>query len=97
MFLAGILGISRTGEAISAKFLIQVRAPIAHVCRLCLLLPPLYQAAILIASMTVTYGSVSSLQAKRGLPLPNQVIGWICFGKADHCITHLMYLILPYT
>lgn len=32
-------------------------------------------------SLIVTRSSVSSLQAKQGLPLGNQVVGWFVLGK----------------
>lgn len=37
----------------------------------------LFQGVLVVASMLVTASSVHSLQAKRGLPLMNQVIGWL--------------------
>ncbi|KAF8579724.1 PigN-domain-containing protein [Ramaria rubella] len=42
----------------------------------------LLQGLLIIFSMIITYSSVSNLQAKRGLPLLNQVTGWICFATA---------------
>ncbi|KAF8527215.1 PigN-domain-containing protein [Gautieria morchelliformis] len=41
-----------------------------------------HQAIIILASMAVTYSSVLSLQGKHGLPLSNQIIGWLCFVLA---------------
>lgn len=40
-----------------------------------------FQIGLIFLAMIVTKSSVSSLQAKQGLPLGNQVIGWIILGK----------------
>ena len=41
------------------------------------------QIGLVVLSMIVTRSSVSSLQAKRGLPFGNQVVGWIILGKPN--------------
>lgn len=35
------------------------------------------QIGLILLAMIVTWSSIASLQAKRGLPLGNQVIGWL--------------------
>ncbi|KIJ33852.1 hypothetical protein M422DRAFT_264143 [Sphaerobolus stellatus SS14] len=37
------------------------------------------QVILIILSMIVTASSIQSLQAKQGLPLQNQIAGWLCF------------------
>lgn len=39
------------------------------------------QVGLIVLAMIVTRSSVASLQAKRGLPLGNQVVGWIVLSK----------------
>lgn len=39
------------------------------------------QIGLIILSILVTRSSVQSLQAKQGLPLGNQMVGWLIFGK----------------
>lgn len=39
------------------------------------------QIGLILLSMIVTRSSAASLQAKQGLPLGNQVVGWIVLGK----------------
>jgi len=39
------------------------------------------QVGLIALAMLVTRSSVASLQAKRGLPLGTQVVGWITLGK----------------
>ena len=39
------------------------------------------QIGLIILAMFVTRSSVASLQAKQGLPLGNQVIGWLIIGE----------------
>lgn len=39
------------------------------------------QIGLVVLAMVITRSSVSSLQAKRGLPLGNQVIGWLILSK----------------
>ena len=41
------------------------------------------QTGLIFLAMVVTRSSIGSLQGKRGLPLGNQVVGWIVLGKAD--------------
>ena len=35
------------------------------------------QIGLILLAMIVTWSSIASLQAKRGLPLGNQVVGWL--------------------
>lgn len=39
------------------------------------------QIGLIILAMFVTRSSIASLQAKQGLPLGNQVMGWLIIGK----------------
>ena len=52
------------------------------------------QIGLILLAMVITRSSVSSLQAKRGLPLGNQVTGWIVLSKfmfiLDEYVWHLM-------
>lgn len=41
------------------------------------------QIGLILLAMVITRSSVSSLQAKRGLPLGNQVMGWIVLSKLN--------------
>jgi len=41
------------------------------------------QIGLVALAMFVTRSSVASLQAKTGLPLGTQVVGWAVFGKFD--------------
>ncbi|KAI4198874.1 MAG: hypothetical protein LQ350_005023 [Teloschistes chrysophthalmus] len=43
------------------------------------------QIGLIMLAMVVTRSSVASLQAKRGLPLGNQVIGWLVLSMEPHC------------
>ena len=38
------------------------------------------QMGLIVLAMLVTRSSVASLQARRGLPLGNQVVGWLVLG-----------------
>ena len=38
------------------------------------------QIGLILLAMLVTKSSIASLQAKRGLPFGNQVVGWIVLG-----------------
>ena len=38
------------------------------------------QIGLIVLAMVVTKSSVTSIQAKQGLPLGNQVVGWIVLG-----------------
>lgn len=40
------------------------------------------QIGLIMLAMFVTQSSIASLQAKRGLPLGNQVIGWLILSMA---------------
>lgn len=45
------------------------------------------QIGLIILSMLVTKSSVTSIQSKRGLPLGNQVVGWLVLSiEQDACI-----------
>ena len=39
------------------------------------------QVGLIVLAMIVTRSSVASIQAKRGLPVGNQVVGWLVLGK----------------
>ena len=39
------------------------------------------QIGLIVLAMIVTISSIKSLQAKRGLPIGNQVVGWLVLGK----------------
>ena len=39
------------------------------------------QIGLVLLAMIVTRSSIASLQAKRGLPFGNQVVGWIVLGN----------------
>lgn len=41
------------------------------------------QIGLILLAMIVTRSSALSLQAKQGLPIGNQVVGWIVLGKFD--------------
>lgn len=41
----------------------------------------LEQIGLVILTIIVTRSSALSMQAKQGLPLGNQVVGWIALGK----------------
>jgi phosphatidylinositol glycan class N len=40
------------------------------------------QVGLIMLAMFVTRSSIASLQAKRGLPLGNQVVGWLILGMS---------------
>ena len=39
------------------------------------------QTGLIMLAMVVTRSSVASIQAKRGLPLGNQIVGWLVLSK----------------
>jgi phosphatidylinositol glycan class N len=41
------------------------------------------QTGFIVLAMIVTRSSVLSLQAKKGLPRGNQIVGWIVLGKTS--------------
>ena len=41
------------------------------------------QIGLIVLAMVVTRSSIASLQAKRGLPLGNQVTGWLILGTTS--------------
>ena len=41
------------------------------------------QVGLILLAMIVTRSSVASLQAKRGLPLGNQIVGWLVLGRTS--------------
>lgn len=45
------------------------------------------QIGLIMLAMIVTRSSVASLQAKRGLPLGNQVVGWTILSMQNICIS----------
>ena len=40
------------------------------------------QVGLIVLAMIVTKSSIASLQAKKGLPFGNQVVGWIVLSKS---------------
>ncbi len=42
------------------------------------------QMGLILLAMFVTRSSIASLQAKRGLPLGNQVVGWLILSTKSH-------------
>ena len=38
------------------------------------------QIGLIVLAMVVTRSSINSLQAKRGLPVGNQIVGWLVLG-----------------
>jgi phosphatidylinositol glycan class N len=40
-----------------------------------------FQVGLIVLAMIVTTSSVASLQARQGLPLGAQIVGWIVLGK----------------
>lgn len=40
------------------------------------------QIGLIVLAMVITHSSVASLQAKRGLPLGNQISGWLVLSKS---------------
>lgn len=41
------------------------------------------QIGLILLAMIVTWSSIASLQAKRGLPLGNQAVGWLVLSTAS--------------
>lgn len=41
------------------------------------------QIGLILLAMIVTWSSIASLQAKRGLPLGNQVVGWLVLSTTS--------------
>ena len=48
------------------------------------------QTGLITLAMVVTRSSSISLQAKRGLPLGNQVVGWLVLGKSPIVLSKSM-------
>lgn len=46
------------------------------------------QIGLIVLAMVVTRSSIASLQAKRGLPLGNQVTGWLILGMSEAPYVH---------
>lgn len=46
------------------------------------------QIGLILLAMIVTWSSVASLQAKRGLPLGNQVVGWLVLSTTSLILFH---------
>lgn len=40
------------------------------------------QVGLILVTMIVTRSSIRSLQAKQGLPIGNQVVGWLVLGRS---------------
>lgn len=43
------------------------------------------QIGLIMLAMIVTRSSIASLQSKRGLPIGNQVVGWLILGMSPIC------------
>jgi GPI ethanolamine phosphate transferase 1 len=41
------------------------------------------QVGLIVLAMVVTRSSIESLQAKRGLPTGNQLVGWLVLGRPE--------------
>ena len=53
------------------------------------------QLVLILASMSVTASSIRNLQAKTGLPLMNQVLGWVVLGMCVSVpIAHRSFFLL---
>ena len=51
------------------------------------------QVGLILLAMIVTRSSVTSLQAKKGLPAGNQVVGWVVLGKASRPLKVWVFLV----
>lgn len=49
------------------------------------------QVGLIVLAMIVTRSSIASLQAKKGLPLGNQLMGWIVLGEIRDRTETLLY------
>lgn len=49
------------------------------------------QIGLVALAMIVTWSSVSSLKTKEGLPLGNQIVGWITFGESNQSAASCSY------
>lgn len=49
------------------------------------------QIGLILLAMIVTWSSIASLQAKRGLPLGNQVVGWLVLSTTSPILFHQMF------
>ena len=52
------------------------------------------QIGLIMLAMVITRSSVASLQAKRGLPLGNQVIGWFVLSKSPKSYIILLIILI---
>lgn len=48
------------------------------------------QVGLIVLAMIVTSSSISSLQAKRGLPVGNQVVGWLVLGERHFILSIIL-------
>ena len=76
MLLAGLLG-ALSHDASASPHRLRITTALAAQCTLVLL------------SMLVTARSAASLRAKRGLPLLNQVAGWVILGAQSSSSTRI--------
>lgn len=49
------------------------------------------QIGLILLAMIVTWSSIASLQAKRGLPLGNQVVGWLVLSTTSPILFHQIF------
>lgn len=49
------------------------------------------QIGLILLAMVVTWSSIASLQAKRGLPLGNQVVGWLVLSTISPILFHQIF------
>lgn len=51
------------------------------------------QIGLILLAMIVTWSSIASLQAKRGLPLGNQVVGWLVLSTTSPLSSSIKHLL----
>ena len=49
-----------------------------------------FQIGLIVLAMIVTSSSIRSLQAKQGLPVGNQVVGWLVLGKPHSTVISIL-------
>jgi phosphatidylinositol glycan class N len=67
----------------TSRLIIGVQVRKSHVTTLDPNLTHIYQVGLVAVAIIVTRSSVISLQAKQGLPLGTQVVGWLTLSKFD--------------
>ena len=77
VFAVGVIGASPNDAGLKHSFVIQVKTSrtTKHCCSYFSL-----QLLLIAASMGITASSAVSLQAKKGLPILNQISGWSVLG-----------------